>query len=227
MTTFWENYNSEESWLPFFLPFVFWSGTCVYCALPSSKPRPVWMKWNLIHNTHHIIGIIFGWVSLYFDDDSIFNERVGILWSVSYFVVDLIYCAYHMDLVWSLHAVLCCILGTFNYQLPLSRQLRLNSRAIQCELSSPFLHLSKETRKPLHFLIFAAAFGMCRIVMIPLGILLPLRRHGVESTDWVFLAAAAFYLLNWFWFFKILRIIWRGLRGKPVDDKEDPEKKAS
>jgi hypothetical protein len=217
MDTLWQAFNSEDSWLPFLIPLMIWTGTLVYCNLPSKTPRPNWGDWLFVHELHNFI-IIIGWISLYFDDDSIFNERIGILWSLSYFIVDFLYFMSKFDAPNTLHAALCLMLGFANYRIPLLRTLRMNSRAAQCELSTPFLHVSRETRKPLHFVLFAIAFTLCRMLYIPVALIMPNRQRGMEWTHWVMVALVAFYGLNCFWYIKILRIlITGGKKAKKVE----------
>ena len=170
-----------------------------------------------MHELHNCI-IIIGWISLYFDDDAIFNERIGILWSLSYFIVDLLYFMSKFDAPNTLHAALCLTLGVVNYTTILLRTLRMNSRAAQCELSTPFLHVSHKTRKPLHFVLFALAFTLCRVMYIPVALIMPNRQRGMEWTYWVMVALVAFHGLNCFWYIKILRILING--GKKTKKAE-------
>jgi hypothetical protein len=218
MNSLWALYNSEESFLPFFLPLIIWVSTLIYTLLPSKEPRLKWGDWTFIHQLHNLI-IIIGWISLYFDDDSIFHERIGILWSLSYFLVDFIYCAFILredQKAFILHALLCLALGLANYHTSILRTLRMNSRAAQCELSTPFLYLSRKTRKPHHFILFAIVFTMCRIIHIPYFLILPARYQGqLNWNHWIMLALLMFYALNCFWYVKILRILISG--GKSAD----------
>jgi hypothetical protein len=222
MEAFWNVYNSEESWLPFVLPMTFWAGTLIYCSLPSKLSRPQWNTWIIVHEIHNNLAIVMGWISLYCNDNTIFNERVGILWSLSYFLVDLIDAAYRLDFAYTVHGILCVMLGVANYTTPICRELRTNSRAAQCELSTPFLNLSRTTRKPLHFVLFAAAFTLFRIIYIPYNLILPASRYGLEWTHWIMIALYAFYALNCFWYTKIVRML---IRCKP-DRTEDRGDKA-
>jgi glucan phosphoethanolaminetransferase (alkaline phosphatase superfamily) len=219
MDSLWKEYNSESSWLPFLAPLTIWIATLVYTILPSTTPRPKWGEWTFVHQLHNLI-IIIGWLSLYYNDDEIFNERIGIMWSLSYFIVDLINCVCRFDGPYSLHAVLCITLGVANYTTPVLRTLRMNSRAAQCELSTPFLFVSRKTRKPLHFVMFALTFTLCRVVLIPVALINPVRKHGIEWSHWIMLSLLAFYGLNCFWYTKILSILING--GKKVGK---PEKK--
>lgn len=221
MISLWNVYNSEDSWLPFLIPLSIWTSTLIYSILPSATPRPKWGDWTFVHEFHNLV-ILIGWISLYFDDDGVFNERIGIMWSLSYFLVDFVYCVAKLDGPFTLHAVLCITLGIANYTTPLLRTLRMNSRAAQCELSTPFLNISRKTRKPLHFVLFTFMFTACRVIYIPLALIIPVRKHGIEWTHWIMVALVAFYGLNCFWYVKILRIIITG--GKKID-KTSEEKK--
>jgi hypothetical protein len=91
--------------------------------------------------------------------------------------------------------------------------LRMNSKATLCELSSPFMHLAKLTRKPLHFLLFAVVFTLCRMVWLPM-LVRQLLQKGIALTDPIQLALLAFYALNIYWYSKILRILMEGSESK-------------
>mmetsp|Transcript_23057 Transcript_23057/g.38112 ORF Transcript_23057/g.38112 Transcript_23057/m.38112 type:complete len:227 (+) Transcript_23057:105-785(+) len=222
MESLWQVYNSEDSWLPFFVPLIYWIGTYAYCGLPSKSPRPEWNKWAIVHEIHNNSAVVMGWISLYFNDDSIFNERVGILWSLSYFLVDGLDAVYRLDAAYTVHATLCLVLGVANYTTPMCRELRMNARAAQCELSTPILYLARKTKEPLHFVLFAIVFTMCRIVFIPAYLILPVRNYGFEWTHWIMMGLFVFYGLNCFWYSKIIRMI---IRGKPDKTGERAEKK--
>ena len=97
-----------------------------------------------------------------------------------------------------------------------------------CELSSPFLHWAKATRKPVAFLLFAIMFTLCRIVWVPVGIMQPMLHQGIPWTDLRFLAVVGFYALNCLWYYKILRILLDGVKSKEElaeEKKADKENK--
>jgi hypothetical protein len=208
----WEYLNSENSWLPLILPLAIWIGGFLYCYLPSSSERPTFHNWQALHNVHNIGGIGLALVSIYFNDNTILNERVTILWSLGYFSVDLVDCLWRKNVAFSLHAIFCIVLGIGCYTSPAFRLLRINSKALLCELSSPFMHLAKQTREPLHFIIFALAFFACRIVWLP-WFLSDLRHYDLTWYDFRACFLVAFYGLNVYWFYKILRIIFKAAQG--------------
>lgn len=211
-TTLWETFNSNDSWLPFILPSSIWCGGFIYCYWPSSSKRPEFHNWQAYHNLHNFGGMAIALLSLYFGDDSVFNERISILWTLGYFLVDLLDCLWRRDVAFSLHAIFCIVLGTGCYTSPVFRLLRINSKALLCELSSPFLHIAKRTRTPLHFLMFALVFMLCRVLWLPY-FLSELRHHNLSWYDFRVYFLLLFYGLNLYWFYKIVRIIMRNDKG--------------
>ena len=198
----WAAYNAPDSFLPLYIPLILWVSSFLYCYLPSKSPRPVFHKWYALHNLHNFGAIGLGTVSLFCNDDAVFNERIPILWSIGYFTVDLIECTYRMDMAYLFHAFVCLALGLFNYTLPLSRELRMNSKASFCELSNPFMHLSRKTRRPLHFLTFTFVYTLCRIVWIPI-MMYQVFQRGVSAWHPVAALLGGFYALNLFWYYKV------------------------
>jgi len=210
----WESYNDERSWRPFVLPLLLWSSTYIYTRTRSDKTHPLshkWHEWNELHNIHNVGSLLLALVSLYFHSNAILNERVVILWNFSYFCVDLIDTTTRRDVPFILHALFCLACGTFNYTTPVCRVLRMNSKAALLEASSPFLHLAKRTKAPLHFVAFAVMFTLCRMVWIPVIISQLLASEEMNGwKDWRVLLVCAFYGLNVYWYLQILKILWTG-----------------
>ncbi|CAB9527294.1 expressed unknown protein [Seminavis robusta] len=207
----WQDVNSEESWKPLIYPFIFWASSYLYCQLPPTRRRRQdktleWHEWHALHNLHNAGAILLALGSLLLHDDTILNERFGILFSLSYFLVDLVDTTTRLDGPYILHAVMVLVLATFNYTTPLHRQLRMNSKAALLETSTPFLYHAKQTRNPIHFCLFAIVFTLCRIIWLPI-MMLQLRDHDLPWNDIRLIIVMAFYALNLFWYAKILRII--------------------
>ena len=74
----WIIYNSEDSFLPFYLPLSFW----IVCYFAGKAKGIEFHDWTLLHNAHNLTAIAFGITSLYFYDDQVFNERIPILFSL-------------------------------------------------------------------------------------------------------------------------------------------------
>jgi hypothetical protein len=211
VSSLWQVYNSEESWLPFYLPLAFWSA----CWLYSYQQKFDYSKWDMLNGFHHVGAITLGLISIYYNDDTIFNERITILWSIPYFIVDLVECVYRKHFTYTVHGLVCLILGVGNYQTPLYRMLRMNSKATFIEASSLLLYKTKESRDPVLFMVFAFIYTLCRIVWIP-TIMKELLDHGVQWTEPTLILLTGFYALNWWWYLKILKILYKGLRGESV-----------
>lgn len=175
---------------------------------------------SFLHNFHNVGCILLGITSILINDDTIFNERVVILWSIGYFGVDILDCALRKDGVYLLHGAFCFLLGLVNYTTPLCRQLRTNSKATLCEISNPIMHLAKKTRNPIHFAAFALVYTLCRIVWIPI-IMHQMHQLGMPWTDVRILGVASFYGLNLFWYYKILKILVDGLLAGDEKPKKE------
>jgi TLC domain len=218
--------------MPFCVPLIFWSGTYLYCRYQGYS----FHKWYFLHNVHNFGAILLGSISIFSTVGSIamthaFNERIPILWSLSYFAVDILDCSLRWDVAYLFHALCCFSLGLMNYSVPTLRHLRMNSKAAYCELSNPFMHLAKRTRNPLHFLLFAIVFTACRMIWLPvmyyqLISYIPTQEDATTPMPWYHPSCcilSLFYGLNFYWYMKILQIIVSGGRS---EKKDAPRKKA-
>jgi hypothetical protein len=213
----WEKYNTKDSFLPFYIPFVIWSSSYIYCRIIGRE----FHRWYTLHNFHNIVAICIGLVSIYYNDDAILNERVSCLFSSGYFIIDSIDCATRGDMVYLAHGVFCFLFGYANYNVPILRMMRMNSKATFCEFSNPFMHLAKKTRDPFHFLLFAIVFTLCRIVWLPILYFQCIESgHMTYTSPWLMLLVA-FYGLNWMWYVKILKILYDGLFGNKKKSLKD------
>ena len=206
--SFWETFNSEESFLPFFLPLMAW----LTMYFVGRSKGLLFHEWLFMQNLHNIGCIVLSAISLYFNDDSIFNERITILFSLSYFVLDFVDCLIRLDYAYTAHAFFCLTLGVGNYITPICRILRTNSKASMVEISSPFLHMAKTTRKPWHFLLFVIVFTCCRMIWLPI-MMKQLHDGGLPfMQDIRQILMVGFYCLNLFWYYKMVRIVVTGGR---------------
>jgi hypothetical protein len=95
----------------------------------------------------------------------------------------------------------------------------MNSKAGLCELSTPFLHLAKLTRRPIHFALFALVFTACRIVWLPMIVHQLRSQGGLSYIDARVLGVVAFYALNLYWYYKIILIMITGGKGERVKEE--------
>ena len=196
--------NSPDRWEPFYVMLMFWITMFLYCYLPIHPPdkKVVFHQWTGLHNFFNSTVILMGLVSLYYNDDEIFSERMTCLWILSYFSVDLVDCVWRLDVAFTIHAVLCVLLGYINFTNPLCYALRINSKSAMFEISTPFMHYARSVKKPLPFLVFGILFFACRIAWIPVigwGLL----KNGLPPFGIMAIFSYAFYTLNLYWFYKV------------------------
>lgn len=155
-------------------------------------------------------------------------ERINILWSIAYFIVDLLDSSLvRHDLLYTLHHACCLVLGLANYHLDVLRVHRMNSKAAFCELSTPFLHAAQATREPWRFVLFALVFTLCRMVWIPI---MYAELYGPAGLGWkhpVQLVFGGFYVLNCFWYMKIVRILVTGGKRKKKETTKESRSEVS
>lgn len=219
LSSVWSWYNAPDALAPFLIPLTLWTTAYVYSQRSKCVP---FHQWHFIHNIHNAGAIVLGLTSLYNHNDDRFNERIGIAWSLTYFLVDIYDCLVRRDVQYLLHGVLCWTLGVANYLHPVCRLLRTNSRAALCEFSNPVMHYAKRTRTAAAFGLFVAVFTACRIVWIPV-MMMSCRQAGMAWTHPVLLAVTVFYALNWYWYVKMLQILIKGpsrTTTKRIDKEE-------
>lgn len=221
-SSFWKNYNSEGSPLPFVFPFFFWLSNWIYYRWMQ---RLDFSRWYKIHTLHHTTAIVLGSLSLYINDNSIFHERIGILWSMPYFMVDILDCLYVGHLTYILHGAVCLGLGLCNYNVPLLMSLRMNSKAVFIESSSILLYQVKQNRNPALFVAFAVNYTICRIIWIPI-MGKQLLAAGLAWNHPIMIALAAFYGLQIHWWIKILQILFKGGQDPQNNSSDDSQKKS-
>jgi len=215
----WQHHlNSEDTFLPFYITFSVYSSLALYCHLVVRDPK-AFNNWLAVHNSHNSTGLLLAAISIWIDNDTILKERTIIQFTYGYFIVDFIDCVVTKNWAYIFHALIVMTIGTTNWIRPLHRQLRFHSKAYFCEFSSPFLHKAQRTRKPLDFILFAIAFTACRIVWIPIIMYQSYQAmNGFHWTsDMLMPCLSAFYALQLWWWFKIIRILIRGKKEGTED----------
>lgn len=210
--------NAEGSFLVFYVALLFWISAWYYCEYKTDTKFEDSTHVLLVH---HIIGILYASLSLYYDDEGMFPERNGILFSLAHFFVDLFDTIRNRDVPFFFHAVGCIFFGLVNYNTDVSLRLRLNSKAVLMELSTPLLYLSKKTKRPIHFVLFAVAFTCCRIIWLPIMIKQTLDDGVLPWNDFRIVAMVTFYCLNLYWYTKILKIIITGKSSSRPNNKKE------
>lgn len=215
----WKSFNAEDSWIPLILFFAVWLTTWVFYRVIRGND---FSRWHKIHALHHVVALIFGCTSLFVRDNSIFHERIGIFWSLCYFLVDIFESVLTGHPTYMLHGVVCFGLGLCNYNIPILLERRMNSKAAFIETSSILLQQVKQNRNPTLFVVFAMTYTVCRIIWIPvMG--KELLDAGLAWTDPIIVALIFFYGLQVHWWIKILGILWTG--GKDDDQPKEGDSK--
>lgn len=196
--------------IAFGFPLLLWSISFLY----SKYRKWDFSRWYTIHNVHNFGAMFLAVGSL----SETFPEYVPISWSLSYFCIDAIDCILRRDVVYFLHAAFCLVLGMCNYSYGMFYALKMNSKASFCELSNPFMHLAKSTRHPIHMVLFMLVFTACRMIWIPIMVRQLVPRVGYQHPAlWILFG---FYLLNGFWYYKIWRIIYKGIADRTRQQKD-------
>lgn len=189
---------------------VLWSA----CFLYSKYRSWDFSRWYTIHNLHNFGAMLLAIGSL----SEHLPESIPIVWSLSYFCIDALDCILRRDIVYLLHALFCLVLGVCNGSTQVLYELKMNSKASFCELSNPFMHLAKRTRQPVHMILFMIVFTLCRIIWIPIMFRQLGPQLGYQHFAlWILFG---FYLLNCFWYYKIWRIIYKGIVDRTKQREE-------
>lgn len=214
LASFWfDVYNTDDSVWPFVVPAAIW----MTCWLYYWRAGKEFAKWYELHTFHHVGAILFGSLSLFFNDNSVFNERIGILWSMPYFMIDILDCGLKGHLTYIAHGAICLGLGLCNYNIPLLRELRMNSKASYIESSSILLYQCKKYRNPTLFFAFGILYTLCRIVWIPfMGN--QLVEAGMPYHHPILLGLLVFYGLQVWWWIKIIKIAVVGAKDEEKTD---------
>lgn len=90
LDSFWQSFNANEGSLQLLIPLVFWPSCFLYSHL--IRGENTFHKWSSIHLFHQCSGLLLAALSIYFQNDSIFSEKIPTLYSLVYFHVDLLDC---------------------------------------------------------------------------------------------------------------------------------------
>jgi hypothetical protein len=177
---------------------IFWGLVYIACKL-----KGITFADALVSNLHSIPGCILAVATIIVNDERILKESFLLSWTQGYFIIDLLYCIGDKDIPFTFHAICSLGLTILNSSSGKLYALNANSKGFLCELSSPFYQRWVKSKKKSHFQQFCFMFFVFRIVYIP--IFLYSCREGITKT--VAFGSAAFYLLNFAWFLKGLKML--------------------
>ena len=119
-------FGSEDSLIPFFGPLALWVGMYTYSHVKGTS----YQDWPVPHNTHHLFGMIFATLSIICDNEEIFPERIGVLWTLSFFVIDFIDCVRVMHTAYLFHAVCVLFLRWVCFLIVFVPELEMKSKVL-------------------------------------------------------------------------------------------------
>ena len=164
--------------------------------------------------------VILASASLYFDDESIFPERIVLSWAAGFFLADLIDCTMRRDTMFFAHAVIGLALLWSCWKSPFYDQ-RAGSRGYFVEISSPFYQAWMVDKTKAKFSVFCLVFFLCRIVYTPIFLSKMDMFHNISQHSFAFVASIAFYLLNFAWFAKGMQMLFNYKEKKPHGAKKE------
>lgn len=181
-----------------------WSASWVYCYL-NHGGLEAFSKHTSLHVFHSIVIVSFSALSIYYNDDNIFPERLGNVFSLCYFLVDFVDCVARRDVPFLIHASLSLLSIGGCYFSPIHQVYRSASKVLLIETSSPLLHLWQKTKTKQDFMIFFLTFTAFRIIWFPIFL------YGVFTNphlplDRVFYIAASLLPLQLVWWLKMVKM---------------------
>lgn len=105
----------------------------------------------------------------------------------------------------SVHAILSILLIAGSYLHPIHGRLRSASKGSLVELSTPFYHQWKQTKRKSHFIMFYMIFFFCRVFWVPFFLYKTQVYMGeLEITVGV---GYLFCVMQFIWFYKLTQIL--------------------
>eukprot|EP01082_Thalassiosira_pseudonana_P009407 g8371.t1 g8371 contig29:369312-370157(+) len=177
----------------------------------------------LLSNLHSVPLCILAALSLL----DIVDEVYPLCWSLSFFVVDVLDCAVRRDLMWGVHGMISLVLNVATGGNGVHRGLRSLSKGFFTEASTPFLNHWKLNKNYTNFLIFFTSFTVCRILWVPYFIYNTYAIHLQGKIDYLIWPSVLFYVLQLFWYVKMVGMVFHYRLPKEVIEREKKAKKKS
>jgi len=181
-----------------------WSTIYIYCCIKYDTKK--FSSSLAVHDTHAVGMVILCALSLGIANEDVFSEMIPILFTLSYFIVDILDCLVRQDFMFMLHAILSIGICITTVSHPIHLQLRSVSQGGLTEFSTYPLHQWQRTKKRKDFLIFALLFTLCRIFWIPYFIY-HIYIELDHTVDFQVIAGLGLFFLNFMWWFKIINIV--------------------
>lgn len=189
---------TDESIVPMFCFFLsFWAISYILC-FKYKGGKEGFVEYIPLHVFHSSATVVFSSASLYFRDDRIFPERLMNIFSMSYFIVDIVDCIIRKDSAFFVHAILGLSTLVGCYTSVIHQTLRSASKGMMIEISTPALYLWKKTHKFSHALLFTTLFIACRIIWLPIYLHM-LYTNETIVTDFVIVSSFLLFPLQLVW----------------------------
>mmetsp|Transcript_15354 Transcript_15354/g.32313 ORF Transcript_15354/g.32313 Transcript_15354/m.32313 type:complete len:249 (+) Transcript_15354:246-992(+) len=187
------------------LSLALWSAAYYHSNLsphnPASNPRGFEQS-KFISNLHSIPLVLLSIASIL----EFIPEKYPVIYSVGFFVVDLVDCFIRGDTTFFIHAVLTLGMKFGAYSSVDHRQLRSISKVFLAESSTPFLNHWKSTKTKHDFRYFFIAFTVVRVIWVPYFIHEVYTIH-IQERDVIFWPCMAFITLQLTWFVKMCNML--------------------
>jgi len=187
-----------------------------YLFYYNYRGKEAFAKAFVLHDFHAIGACVLAAMSIGINDEAKFSEFLLLAFTLAYFIVDFVDCILQRHLPYFFHALLSILLVVGCGCSPIHRSYRSGSRGALTELSTYHLHKWQSTKQKSDFITFFVLFAICRILWIPYfvwGV------YRVSGLDYQVVGAICIFLLNLFWFFKMIPIL------KNYDTKRSDAKK--
>mmetsp|Transcript_6245 Transcript_6245/g.7912 ORF Transcript_6245/g.7912 Transcript_6245/m.7912 type:complete len:215 (+) Transcript_6245:148-792(+) len=210
-----EYFETKELPKSFGVSLSFWIMAYVGSYIHDPKNKDHFGENPYLMSLNSIVGPFLAALSLYYSDEETFSEIIILSWFSAFFIVDLVDCFIRKDFVFSFHAIISLVLVSVNCT-PKYYDLRIASKGSFTELSTPFLHKWKMSKKKRDFQVFAVIFFFCRLVWTPIFVT---QAFQILDYDYYVLGAtAAFYILQLGFFGKIVSLL---MNYKDKKDKKE------
>jgi hypothetical protein len=166
----------------------------LYLRQVSSSGKAGFNDSKSIHIFHSIATSILATTVLCLDAD----EALPTLFSGSYFVVDLVDCLIRKDMIFLAHAIISLVLCIMGYAIPELRAIKLASRGLLCELSTPLLYRWQRTKTKMDFTYFCIVFTVVRPIWLGFVLREVLARASILHTA-VIVFCSGLYALQIIW----------------------------
>jgi len=186
--------------------FFMWAALWVYSFISAGKKLEAFSKKCELHDFHSGGIVIICFLSLYHNNDTVFPERLGNIFSISYFLVDWADCLVRFDAPFLVHATLSLLAIGGCYFSPAHQMYRSASKVLLIEASTPLLHIWHKSKKKKDLMTFFVVFTACRILWFPYFLCKAFMEPSLPL-DFVFFSSVLLLPLQILWWIKMTAML--------------------